>query len=100
MLNCRVEFEKTWFQRVDRLKKTAILAAEMRYGGESGILTWRFYTSLVFSNIPLKQCKIKGSMCFTMGRILTIGTFMEQISDVYRHHRHQANFKHCCSRQA
>ena len=60
-----------------------------RTGGESGILTWRFYTSLVFSNIPLKQCKIKGSMCFTMGRILTIGTFMEQISDVYRHHRHQ-----------
>ncbi|MFZ0294080.1 MAG: hypothetical protein WAL52_10790 [Candidatus Sulfotelmatobacter sp.] len=32
-----MEFEKTWFQRVDRLKKTAILAAEMRYGGESGI---------------------------------------------------------------
>jgi len=28
-------------------------------------------------------------MCFTMGRIVTIGTFMEQISDVYRHHRHQ-----------
>ena len=28
-------------------------------------------------------------MCFTMGRILTIGTFMEQISDVYRYHRHQ-----------
>jgi len=24
-----------------------------------------------------------------MGQILTIGTFMEQISDVYRHHRHQ-----------
>src|SRR6202035_3485048 len=39
LLNCRVEFEKSWFQRVDRLRKTAILAAEMKYGGERGIRT-------------------------------------------------------------
>jgi len=58
-------------------------------GGESGILTWRFCTSLVFSNISFIQRKIKGSMCFNMGRIVTIRTFMEQISDVYRHQRHQ-----------
>jgi hypothetical protein len=28
---------KNWFQRVDRLGKAAILAAILKYGGESGI---------------------------------------------------------------
>ena len=80
-----------WYE--NGIYRVSIAPKLLKSGGESGILTWRFYTSLVFSNISLKQCKIKGSMCFTMGRILTIGTFMEQISDVYRHqptpNRHQ-----------
>lgn len=55
------------------------------------------WSAQFYSNIPFKHCKIKGSMCSTMDRILTIGTSMEQISHVYRHHRHQQiqNYDSC-----